>query len=98
MSKIDIVVSRDMTINCGNYSSIKPSVSLTLKDVDSENALDKYKQLSRVLDVLMMCETQALGDEMESIQDWGYKRYLTELEKVDREMELLEAERIMKEM
>ena len=50
MSKIDITVSRDMTINTGNYSSIKPSVTLTVKDVDATDAGVVYSNIAEVLD------------------------------------------------
>ena len=42
----------------------------------------EYEKLSRVLDILMLSETLALGSEMESIQSMGYKNYVIELEKV----------------
>jgi hypothetical protein len=75
MSKIDINVSRDMTINTGNYSSIKPSISITLKDVDVKDVDVAYSNISEVLDDLMMLETVALSNEMESIQEMNYKEY-----------------------
>jgi len=87
MSKMDITISRDATLNTGNYSSIKPSVTLTLKDVDADVVSEKYEKLSRVLDVFMMLETLALGSEMESAQTMGYKKYITELEKVDNPLD-----------
>lgn len=75
MSKIDINVSRDMTINTGNYSSIKPSISITLKDVDVKDVDVAYSNISEVLDDLMMLETVAISNEMESIQEMNYKEY-----------------------
>ncbi len=87
MSKMDISVERSITINCGNYSSIKPSVTLTLKDVDSKDAKDKYDKLSQVLDVLMMLETISLGNEMETVQQIGYKDYVRNLERVEGAVE-----------
>lgn len=75
MSKIDINVSRDMTINTGNYSSIKPSISITLKDVDVKDVDVAYSNIAEVLDDLMMLETVAISNEMESIQEMNYKEY-----------------------
>jgi len=75
MSKIDITVSRDMTINTGNYSSIKPSVAITVKDVEGNKVSDVYETIGSTLDVLMMLEMFALSDEMESVQEMGYKKY-----------------------
>ncbi len=96
MTKIDLTISRDATINTGNYSSIKPSVTMTVKDVDSSNVAAKYKEISQALDILMLMETVSLGNEMESVQELGFKKYLAELMKVDNE-ELTETlESIMK--
>lgn len=75
MSKIDITVSRDMTINTGNYSSIKPSITITVKDVEGKDISNMYEKLAGTLDSLMMLEIISLSDEMESVQEMGYKRY-----------------------
>jgi len=75
MSKIDITVSQDMTINTGNYSSIKPSIAITIKDVDGKNVSSMYDKIAGTLDSLMMLEILALSDEMESVQEMGYKKY-----------------------
>ena len=88
MSKCDLTVSRSMTINTGSYSSIKPSVSITLKDVDTYVTAEKYEQLAKVLDVLMLMETVALGSEMESCNAMGYKKFIENLEKVDNALEM----------
>jgi len=83
MSKMDISISRDATYNTGNYSSIKPSVTITIKDIDANDVLDKYKKASLVLDLLLMKETIALGNEMGSAQELGYKKYVAQLESAD---------------
>lgn len=88
MSKCDITIARSMTINCSNYSSIKPSVSITLKDIDTYVASEKYEQLAKVLDVLMLMETVALGNEIESCNTLGYKKFIENLEKVDNALEM----------
>ncbi len=89
MSKMDITINRKMTINTGNYSSIGPSVSLTLKDVETKDIADKYQKLSQAMDIFMLAETISLGNEAESIHEMGYKKYLREIEKVDRPIDLL---------
>lgn len=96
MAKIDFTISRDATINTGNYSSIKPSVTITVKDVDSKDVTSKYKEVTQALDILMLMETIALGNEMESTQSLGFKKYLAEIMKVDNE-ELTETLKIIME-
>jgi len=56
MSKVNISVSRTLTINTGNYASIKPSVSLTVTDVDSENVSDAYLAIEEALSGLIKME------------------------------------------
>lgn len=97
MAKIDLTISRDATINTGNYSSIKPSVTMTVKDVDSENVPAKYKEIAQALDILMLMETIALGNEMETIQELGFRKYLAEIMNVNDDKDLSETlETIMK--
>ena len=43
--KTDVTITKDLTINCGRYSSIKPAVTMTLKDVD----LDKLHSMTEKL-------------------------------------------------
>lgn len=89
MSKCDITVDRCMTINTGNYSTIKPAVSITLKDVEVGDVTEKYKKLSEALDVLMLLEVTKLGDEMNTINGGGFKNYLKVLEDVNEPLNIL---------
>ncbi len=71
-------LSREMTINTGNFSNIKPSVSISLVH-DLEDTGLVYSELAGILDSLMALETLALSGEMEivSANGWGfYKRAL----------------------
>lgn len=56
MKKIDINISRTLTINTGNYESIKPSVNLTVKDIDADQAENVYGNLQTIMDVLIKFE------------------------------------------
>lgn len=78
--KTRTTLSREMTINCGNFSNIKPSVSISLvhKLEDTEYV---YARISGMLDSLMALETLALTEEMESISQAGWGHYKEELEK-----------------
>jgi len=78
-SKMDITLSRDLTINTGNYSSIKPSISVTLKDVDSNDIDMEYDRLSNLADALIALEVIKIGNEMNDIMDEGFKTYLKSL-------------------
>ncbi len=76
--KTRTTLSREMTINTGNFSNIKPSVSISLVH-DLEDTGLVYSELAGILDSLLALETLALSGEMEivSANGWGfYKRAL----------------------
>ena len=90
MSKVDITLGRDMTINAGNYSSIKPSVVVTIHDIE-ENEVDvQYNRLSDLVDALLAKEILKMSDEMATIQESNlnlYHRTLKEnVEQLDEEI------------
>lgn len=74
MSKVDISVSRTLTINTGNYESIKPSVSITVKDVDITNTADVYLTLDDALTGLLQLEILNCSNEKEEVND-GLSQY-----------------------
>lgn len=85
--KTDLSVSRTMTINTGNYSSVKPSVSLTIKDVESANIREVYKQMNKIADSLMYYETKELIDNSITINDIGVDRFMETLPNFQNDIE-----------
>jgi len=77
--KTKLELSREMTINTGNFSNIKPSVSISLVH-ELEVTPEIYKQLSKILDSLMALETLALIEEMQTINQNGWGMYRQALE------------------
>ena len=76
--KTRTTLSREMTINTGNFSNIKPSVSMSVVH-NIEHTDMVYSQLAGILDSLMALETLALAGEIEvsATNGWGfYKRAL----------------------
>ena len=69
-----IKISRSMTINTGNFTSIKPSIELSI-DVKAGMAEEAYAHLSKTADCLMIYELLTLADEMQTINDTGWGRY-----------------------
>lgn len=63
MAKVDVSVTRSMTINTGNYESIKPTVTLTVRDVDSNRVDDAYLALDKVIGGLFKMEVYACASE-----------------------------------
>lgn len=67
--KTDVNLSLSMTVNMGNYSSIKPGVSMTLKDVDIDKVDQSYSALSKIISELFKIETANAIDEYNGIRN-----------------------------
>ena len=76
---MDLTISRDMTINTGNYGNIKPGVSLTLRDFDDSDLSKINEKLSDALDSVMALEIIKMMEEDDSIKSMGIKEYYTHL-------------------
>ena len=68
-----------MTINTGNFSNIKPSVSISVVH-DLEKTGMVYNELAGILDSLVALETIALSAEMNTISQSGWGHYREMLE------------------
>lgn len=75
MAKVDITVSRTLTVNTGNYESIKPTVSLSVKDVDPNNLSDAYLSMDTALTGLLKLEILACNQELNQKSDAGLTSY-----------------------
>ena len=74
--KLDINISKTITINTGNYNSIKPTVSINAKDIDINNTEKVYKILSSLIGNLLYIETIEMCDNSKSIQEIGIKNFI----------------------
>jgi hypothetical protein len=79
MSKMDVFIERSMSIQTKSFYSIKPTISLCLKDVKSENFESEYNKLSELADALMAKEVMNLGAEIKAITDTSFDTYMTAL-------------------
>ena len=71
--KMDLNVSRNITFSMVPYESIRPSVSLTLKDVDVAEAEDKYYALDVLADQMMKLEITRLAEEYYGVNQFDSK-------------------------
>ncbi len=69
-----VTVNRSMTINTGNFSSVKPSVELSV-DVAAADTHMAYECLSEIASAMMAIEFLHLTEEMETINKAGWGRY-----------------------
>lgn len=74
-----IKISRSMTVNTGNFSSVKPSVEVSV-DVPAADTDKAYHYLGKVADSLMALEFSNLTEEMEAINNVGWANYRELLE------------------
>jgi hypothetical protein len=79
--KMDITVSKKMTINTGNYSSIQPSVSITLKDVDAKDYNEKLYNLTVLVDSAFTNNLIEHSEYMQMIKDYGLNKTLDSINK-----------------
>lgn len=76
MSKVDVNITKKMTINTGNYSSIGPSISLTLKDVDINKAKEMTDELDNIASIEFIKQIAILTSMMEEIKIDGLKTFI----------------------
>jgi hypothetical protein len=81
MPKMDIEISRSMTINAGNFNAFKPTVSIVLHEIDVKNLKPIYDRISDIVDSLLAKEIMKLHDEISTIQKIGIDKYCAELKK-----------------
>jgi hypothetical protein len=74
-----IKISRSLTVNTGNFSSIKPSVEVEV-DVPAATAEMAAVHLQKIADSLMAIEFLTLSDEMVTINNVGWGKYRELLE------------------
>lgn len=74
MAKINLSVTRTLTINTGNYESIKPSVTLTVTDIAPANVSDAYLALEEAITGLIKMEVLNCHSESRKVSE-GIDRY-----------------------
>jgi hypothetical protein len=77
--KIDITISRGATITLTNYRSVKPVVTLSLREVEAAKYQEAYDKLSKVADSMWALEFMKIMDEMIDINEMGPDRYARSL-------------------
>jgi len=81
--KIDVTVSKKFTINTGDYSSIQPNVSLTMKDVEADNVIEAHTLLETIVDGLFHIQMKMDGRTMGTLKNMGFGSFLSELDEIN---------------
>jgi hypothetical protein len=75
MAKVDVSLTRTLTINMGNYESAKPTVTLTAKDVDASKVDDAYLALAEVAAGMFKLEVLNISLEQAQLKKSGLQAY-----------------------
>ena len=86
--KCDVSVRKEATINTGNYSTIKPSVEIKLKDVDVGNIDKVYTNLGIITAALFLDEMSSLSELQEEVKSLGLRRFFESIDKEEVKTDL----------
>ena len=92
-TKCDITVNKQMTLNTGNYNSIRPSISVTIKDVsisDVGKVTDSLTTLAQIYlerEILMLQQTKNEIDEQGGPKRWAEAMDIVGTDKVIKQLE-----------
>jgi len=89
IQKCDVTIDKQMTINTGNYSSIKPSVSVTMKDINVKNIGEMSEKLTKLTSMYLIREIKVLNElkkqldtgAMENMEDDILEKAIKDIEK-----------------
>lgn len=80
-NKCDLVVGRKFTINTGNYSSIQPVASITVKDADISNIKKIHEALNTISSGFFHIQMNDDWDLMSLIKRIGLKDVIDGMDK-----------------
>jgi hypothetical protein len=79
--KATLNVAKKFTINTGNYSSVQPSVSLTVHDVPLDKIQEVHKHLDIIADGLVHEQIESDIATNLTIRKLGFKEYFEKIDK-----------------
>lgn len=86
---MDITISKKATFNTGNYSSITPSVSVTLKDVNLDDTEQTYQDLNIISAVFFLSEYRVMAEFQDESKKLGVRKFF---ELLDEEKETMKSD------
>jgi hypothetical protein len=82
MEKLDITITKKVTKNVGNYSSISPSVTITFKDVSIKDLEGLHDLSDELTTAMLLLETASLMGFIErDFRKEDYEHIVPEAEK-----------------
>ena len=83
---MDITVSKKATINTQNYSSITPSVSMTLKNVEAVDIEQAYSDLNIISAVFWLSEFRLMANLQDDTKKLGITKFFETLDEDRKDM------------
>ena len=77
---MEINVSKKTTFNTGNYSSITPSVSLTLSDIDVRLVKEIHADLNVIATALFIEEFYTISGLQDEVKKLGITEFFAQLD------------------
>lgn len=81
---MDVTISREMTINTGNYENVKPSISITFSDISEDRLDEKFPIMSEIVENLLSIEVVKalqMGSELKTTTDFVNNVLESDIEK-----------------
>jgi hypothetical protein len=75
MSKCDVTVAKKFTVNTGNYSSIQPSVAISIKNVDIDKVEEVHEKLERLTSGFLLVHIREDSDLMDDLKKMGLRDF-----------------------
>ena len=80
MPTLDITVTKKFTLNTQNFSSVSPTVTLTLKDlIDTKDLLEVHETLEMIADGLFHKQLESDAKTMSIIKKIGFAEYFKKI-------------------
>ena len=86
--KTDMTISKKATINTGNYSSITPSISLTLNGIEIEEVYEIYEDMNLLTAAMFIKEFETMAELQNDVKTIGIREFFEQLGHDDMENDL----------
>ena len=86
-----MTVAKKATINTGNYSSITPSVSLTLNGIEVEEVIEVYEDMDILTAAMFVREFETMTEIQEDVKTGGIANFFDKLQREDMDVDVTEA-------
>lgn len=94
---LSVTISKKMTVNTGNYSSIQPSVSMTLDDINPGEFQKKVESLNILVDSLFTTNLMEHAEFQQLIKDNGLNVVLNAVNQEGMKEDMKEALEVLKQ-